>query len=69
MWWLLAFVTIPLVIAGTVVLARGAANRRRRSADWNDLGQRGTLFAAQLIELQRITDDRVAAGAIRNDSN
>jgi hypothetical protein len=69
MWWLVAFVTIPLVFAAILLAWRGVSERHRRAAHWNDLGQRGKLIAAQLIELQQIADNRHAAESVRSDLN
>ncbi len=54
MWWTLVIVILAAAACAGVLLVHGLAARRRRTANWDDLHERGKLFAAQLSRLREM---------------
>ena len=53
--WTILFISAALAVAIIIFLARSGITARKRSAKWDDLHERGRMFASQLEHLREMS--------------
>jgi hypothetical protein len=64
MEWIILTIFIAAAIAAIALFAYLAGVRRKRTAGWNDLHERGKLFTSQLAYLQEIATRKGKTGTL-----